>query len=257
MAEEAPAIRNKWLLIVAVALAVIVVILYNVHVSSVRREAQGEQVTVLEYNYSLSPGDVIKEKALGEKRIPRDIVRNMPNIVKASDKGVIKGRTVNRRVSKGDFVYHTHTTLDQRDLPSMAIEPQNMVAVPIAIDPRQAPGTILRVGDRVNILGRISLNKGKARTYRIVECVKVLGIGGRGLEETTGRGGAILAERGQRSYRSITVQLLPDESVKLSDVLANVLGSPRIEVRNPQANPPARAGIINPELSSLYQKSTK
>lgn len=257
MAEEAPAIRNKWLLIVAVALAVIVVILYNVHVSSVRREAHGEQVTVLVYNYSLSPGQVIKEKALSEKRIPKDIARNMPNIVKAWEKGVVKGRTVNRRVSKGDFVYHTHTTLDRRDLPSAGIEPQNMVAVPIAIDPRQAPGTILRVGDRVNILGRISLNRGQPRTYRIIECVKVLGIGGRGLEETKGRGGAVLAERGQRSYRSITIQVLPDESLKLSDVLANVLGSPRIEVRNPQASPPTGAGRVNPELSSLYQKSAR
>ena len=60
MDEQTPAVRNKGLLITALVLAVLVVVIYNWHVSKVRSEAEGETVRAVRARFAdLAPGDVV------------------------------------------------------------------------------------------------------------------------------------------------------------------------------------------------------
>ncbi len=49
MPEEAPQVRNKGLLLIAIILAIVVVVIYNVHVQNVRSSLQGQQIKLLQY----------------------------------------------------------------------------------------------------------------------------------------------------------------------------------------------------------------
>ncbi|HOF17401.1 MAG TPA: RcpC/CpaB family pilus assembly protein [Phycisphaerae bacterium] len=253
MEDKAPTIRNKWLLLTALALGAVVVILYNYHIAAVRMEARGDNVVVLRYTRLMNPGEKIAEKEIEEVEIPRWVARGMANVVEKKDKEAILDKNVNQRVSKGDYVYWTHTTRDDGTRPSTLIA-EGMVAFPVQINPLESPGTILRAGDRVTLIGRLNVEGQPEKSYVIVQAVKVLGVGGKGPEEVEGDPARRTAgDGGQRAYRSIMIEMLPDESVKLQDVLTHVKNNPRVLVRNPQAKIPADAGRVNPELAPLYE----
>ncbi|HUU60089.1 MAG TPA: hypothetical protein VMZ50_11140, partial [Phycisphaerae bacterium] len=122
-----------------------------------------------------------------------------------------------------------------------------------------------------SLIGIISLGSQPPQSYRIIESVRVFAIGGQGVKETvqTARGFKI-TDRGQRSYRSITVEVPPTESLVLNDVLSHVSGGVRVlllpsdykpggkpgqvskELRNLKAAPPRRyGGAIGPEAAGL------
>ncbi len=122
----------------------------------------------------------------------------------------------------------------------------------LEIDSSESLGDILRVGDRVNILAKLSIPGKGIGTYRIIEGVKVLAVGGQGLydEQSTKRARQFAAE-GLRSYRSVTIEIDPDVSLQLSNILSYCVGNIQLELRNPSQPLPAWAGKINPAHPEL------
>jgi|GEM_PF-1327323 len=265
MPEEAPKVQNKWLLVTALGLGLLVVILFNFYVSRVRAEARGETTVVFQYARTLSPGEEIRRKDLKPVAIPSWIASQLPNIVKGvrnaeggwdPEGGLISGERneknaqVNSVVSKDDFVYWTDTTKEARDMPSDKITP-GMVARAVPIDPRESPGEILRVGDRVRLSGRFALRGKGTRAYPILDGVRVLTVGGKYVSEDPSMA-RFSGNEGQRSYRSITVEVDEKEAMKLTDVVAQVVGDVVLEIRNRNAKMPPNAGKINPDLEPLW-----
>jgi len=252
--EEAPGVRNKWPLVAAVALAVIVAVIYNVHIRRVRLSARGQTVKVLRIVSDMDPGDEITRKDVIVQEVSTQLKAGLGKVVTIKNESELRavlGYRLNRPAKRDEFLRWTHITENQADSPSQRI-PIGMVGVTLDIEPRKGPGENLRVGDRINILGKISVNNGPVRFYRIIEGVKVLEVGGRGAGEKsyTGRPGRSVSE-GVRSYRSIEIEVDPDVSLQLKNVLSHVQGSIHIERRNPREKLSPGPPQINPELRGL------
>lgn len=262
MAEDRSMVRNKGMLAVAFVLAVLVVVLYNVQVRRVAEEARGTVVKVLVFRRSMKAGDEIDaKKDLEIKEIPRQVREPLGSVVDIKtpeDVSAMNGYILNQDVSKGAFLQWGHVLQDRDKGPSGGIR-SGFVGYSLQVDARAVPGDMLRVGDYVNLVGRISLQGRPLQSYRIVERIRVLAIGGRGVKEAvlTGKGRARKADQGQRSFRSITVELLPAESLILDNVVSHVVGDVRIEVLRPDSRADSKAGSINDKLRALTASSPK
>lgn len=249
--QQVPGIQNKRLLIVAAVLAAVVVIVYNVHIRQVRRAGRGRTIQLLRFQRDMELGEQITSKDLTVVPIDEVAAGNLGNVMGKEHLKFATQSIINQRVQKGQYLLWQHITQDEHSGPSRMIG-KGMVAVSIDMDPRVAPGDILRVGDRVNILARLSVGRGPLKTYRVVEGLRVLAVGGRGRKQMAAYGKSRRPfEEGLRSYRSITVEVFPDVSLQLENVLSHKVGSVRVELLNPAEKLSATAGQINPSLQNL------
>ena len=247
MAQEAPVVRNKGLLIAAVALGVLVIIIYNWQIRSARQAGVGETVLVVELRQNLTANTPIDRKAVEIRQLETHFVRSLGNVIVLEqgeqDLKDVVGRTVNQDVQRGEYLrWHQITGHPSARTASAAIE-EGMVAYPIAVDPVRSPGTILSVGDRVTILGKLRLKKeGKyepLQSYAIIERVPVLTIGGVARSSAVGLSRRGIGRAGMRTYRSIAVMVTPETARELDNVLTHVAGSLTVVVCSPE-DPPRR-----------------
>jgi len=245
--EQAPPIHNTRLLIIAIVLAVIVVAIYNLQLSRIRKAATEQTVKLLMFKTDLSPGRQIEARDFAGVPITEEAAKGLTNVVTAEKEGYIVGNRVTREVRAGKWVqWDDVVNLDIKP-PSSAITTK-MVTYDLPVD--RVPGNLLRVGDRINVLGMISLPNAPLKAYRIIEDLKVLTIGGQGMETSIGSARPVSSE-GLRSYRTITVEVSKPSSLELANALSHVQGSVWIELRNPEDSPPAGAGQVAQELRSL------
>jgi len=253
MAEEAPALQNKKLILVAVLLGVAVVVLYNIHISRIRRQVEGGKVKLLRVNRDIRAGEEVTAKDVDVVAVPENFADNLGAPIRAEERDVLP-YVVNRSLQKDQYLLWSHITGGDENRPSAAISDEK-VAVALELDPKLSPGDILRVGDRVNVLGYLPAKGGGYETYRIIKGVKVHTIGGVGRSEATGSGRASGGSVGRRSYDSVTIELPPDESIKLYNVLSHVRGGRVwLELLNPGSLPSDREEV-NPELPDLTAKA--
>lgn len=249
MAQEAPGIQNKWLLVIAAVLGLLVVVIFNVHINQVRNAAKGEPVRLVRFARDIEVGERVTRKDLEVVEVDQKLAAPLGNIVTEDQLNVADG-VMSQSALKGNWFMWSFVLQDNRSLPSRRISTGKR-AMTLDIDPTRAPGDILRPGDRVDVLGLLVVNN-EAKTYRIIEGLKVLGIGGRGLRESTlERSKTAVNDEGQRTYRSLTVEIEPEISPQLADVLSRVVGSIWVEVRNPDESPKSEWGRVDSRLQKL------
>jgi len=255
MAEEAPVVRNKGMLVVAFVLAAVVVVIYNWQAARIRSEARGETIYLLRFRRNMRAGeqlDVKKDLVIDERS--KQWEGRMGSVVvlaRPAQAGTVDKYYLNQYVRKGDYLRYNHIYHETKDLPSSNLT-TGMVGRSVPVDPRNVPGDRLRVGDHVSLFGIISLGKQTPESYRIIESVRVFAIGGQGLKETVStRKGLQLADRGQRSYRSIVIELSPSESLILNNVLSHVRGGVGVELLPPNYKPTSKPGQVSKELRNL------
>ena len=256
MAEQTPAIQSKRLLMVALVLAGIVVVIYNVHITQVRKAGRGKMIDLLQFRRDMDPGETVTKKDIHVKPVDRLVYRGMGNVVTEKDFDLVVGSVLNQSARKDDYVKYGHVTADEGGGPARKLG-EGMVAVSLEIDPRNALGDILRVYDRVNILARLSVNRKQLKTFRVIRAVRVMAVGGRGeYGRTTAEGGRTRIGRLPRSYRSITVEIAEKISLQLANVLSHKAGSIGIELCRSGQTVDATAGQIAPELKSLVDQAS-
>ena len=261
MAEQAPPARNKTLLLVALLLGGLAVVIYLFHIHQVRNASRGETKYVLVFRRTIPAGDAIEEKDLAIQRIETQYANSLGDVVAEGAEREVDGsrleavgRVVQQDVSRGQWLRWSHITGRSGKAPSYSIR-KGMEAFTLAIDPRTAPGTILSVDDRVVLIGKISVKGQPPKSYRIIEGVRVLAIGGVAgyAEKRTSRRGGLM-RRGQRSYRSLTVEVTPEIAEKLDAVLSHVQGSVRVTVLSPNSSGSTAAGDlkVHEDLQGLH-----
>ncbi|MBL7133383.1 MAG: hypothetical protein ISS78_04740 [Phycisphaerae bacterium] len=256
MAEQAPAIQSKRLLVVALVLAGIVVVIYNVHITQVRKAGRGKMIDLLQFRRDIDPGETVTKKDIRIVEVDRINYGSLGNVVTKKDFDLVVGSVLNQSGRKNEFVKYGHVTADEGGGPARKLG-EGMVAVSLEIDPRNALGDILRVYDRVNILARLSVNRQRLKTYRVIRAVRVMAVGGRGEHGSgTTAGTRIRMGRMPRSYRSITVEIPEKISLQLANVLSHRAGSIWIELCRSGRTVDAGAGQINPELKSLAEHAS-
>lgn len=247
MAEEQQASgQNLWLLLVSLGLGLIVVVIYNVHIYNVRREGRGQNVELLRVTRDIDPGEKLKEEDVEVRVLPKQYEGSLGNVLHKEDLEGYLGDSVNRRIQKGGFLLYDHMTGTDVSKPSSQIRLGN-VAITVPLDSKVVPGDILRTNDQVNILAMIG-EKGALKTYRILRGVRVLAIGGEGIDP-----GKVLKSDSRvkrlRTYRSITIELPEEVSIQLANVLTHVSGGCWVELR--PISERKEVARINPELSKL------
>jgi len=255
MPEEAPAVQNWRLLIVACVLGLVVMVVYNVHINKIKRGLDKEMITAFRYDRNLEAGDKVAEDDLIRFELTKETAESIGRLLEEDEKDTLAvNQTINRDVSKSDFAMTGHftTLLNSGIGPPL---PPDKVLITILIDSKKSVGRVLRIGNYVNILGMLPTKEGTSKTYRIIEKLKVVAIGG----QTDRGGGRSSAQTGVRSYSTITVEMKrkdPDVSLQWGNLQTYLRGSAFIEICSSQLrSPPGGAGTIAKELASFTTKA--
>lgn len=258
MPEEAPAVQNWRLLIVACVLGLVVMVVYNLHINKVRRGAQKEEIVAYRYERNMDAGDTVEDADLKQVKIRKDLADSIGRLLYETEKETlaVDGK-INRDVSKNDFVMAGHFGNAGNTGPVDNLR-EDEVAITIQVDTKRVPGSVLRIGNYVSILGMLP-DGDSYKTFRIIERLKVVAIGGQTERRASGRriGNA---EGGVRSYSSITVVVKRvednDVSLQWSNLETHLRGLAIIELC-PSKHAPRRgvAGKINDKLKSFTTKA--
>ena len=111
--------------------------------------------------------------------------------------------------------------------------PKDTVQVTIPVDNKRAPGRAPRIGDYVNILGMLPTKDGSHQTYRIMEWIRVVAIGGQADRRPASDGQSRTKKRDVRSYDTITVVMRrrdPDVSLQWGNLQTYLKGPAVIEI---------------------------
>lgn len=255
--EERTGVQNIWLLFIALGLGLVVVVIYNVHIYNVRKEGRGQSIYLLSVTRDMEKGEKIGQEDLAIRPVPKQYQGTLGNVVPEENLKYAVGSTVNDAIGKGQWLMWGHITDLGNTKPANSIAPGN-VAVGVSLDARKGvPGDILRPNDQVNILGVLSTQGTTLKYMRIIEGVRVLAVGGEGLNETKGGGRNIRATPPARSYRNITVELPKDVSLEFMNVLTHVSGECSIELRSARAAKSQTDLRINPMLKDLAAQPSK
>jgi Flp pilus assembly protein CpaB len=258
MPEEAPAVQNWRLLIVACVLGLVVMVVYNLHISKVRKGLEKEKVTVFRYERDIEVGETIAGEDLASEKISKDIADSIGRLLDKDEKDTMAvDRKIWRNVSKGEFVLMGHFTRS-KDSGSAESLKKNEVQITIPVDPKRIPGTVLRIGNYVNILGMLPMKSGTWQTKRIIEGLKVVAIGGQTDRSGTSRSGSGGAQSGVRSYNSITVVMLkdPDVSLQWGNLQTYLRGPAIIEICSSESLPKVGSrGRIALDLSEFTKQA--
>ena len=255
MAEESQASDStKWQLIVAIGLAILVVILFNLNQARILKAQKGETVELLIYARGLRVGDRVSTKDITVREISSRGAEGYGRVLrnKTADRDSIVGEFLSQDVRKGEYVQWAHVTGTEEGRPSSRIgEAALFISVPI--ESLTSPGSDMRPGDRINLLGRFNLG-GKVETVRVIENVRVLSAGGQGMSSLVSSGTGAKSSRTRSSYRSIGIEVPPEVSIQLQNLRTHLVGEYVVELRNPRDQILAdtdQPGTINDKLKEL------
>ena len=254
MADETPVVQNKGMLIVALVLGILVVLIYNWQIAQVREEIKGETVFLFRVRTDFKQGATLSMQDLEPYEVGKNIAESLGPVVSMTspeDRSIVAGYSINQPIRAGETLFWSHIDRKNDPPPSSRITP-GMVAKAIRL--QKAPGDILRPGDLVNLLGRFPM-RGILQPYRIIEGVKVVGVGGRTLKETPLPTGGWGTNEGLMSYREITIELTPEASLQMEMILAHVPLGLEIEVL-PHNALVTNGGVVNVELLRSLQNVT-
>lgn len=254
MAEQTQGIQNKWLLIIAVVLALVVVLLYNAHIHAIRSELEGKTVAVVQMAKDLPAGERITARHIKKAVIPKDSAEAYGKIMPWKYRDMLTehgGKVVYRTLRKDQYLLYDYIDDASGSRASQKLG-DGMVAIPIEFDRDQSLGDMLAPGDTVNLKGVFPTTGGTHKTYRILSDVRVMNVGGGGAMEGSGR-----SRRSPRTknYRRITIEVRPEVSLKLSNVLTHMIGDVQIELNQAGPGGVGEAGRINPQLELLASQA--
>lgn len=228
MTEEPTSGLQNWkLLVIALVLAVVAAIVYNIHINQIREAAKGHREGRLVYKRDIQFGEKITLADIEEVQVDTEFMARFDRVVTPEDRDTIIGKPVNQKVTKDHWLLWSNFQEDSGKKPSEFIK-DGTVAHTIDVNPQMTPGDMLRVGDRVNIHADLPENiTKKVKAITIIEGVKVLAIGGRTVADhpIAGRG-----ETNASSYRSLTVELPQNVALKLENVLKFRTGAPWVDL---------------------------
>ena len=254
MAEEKQGVQNMGLLLIAIALGVVVVIVYNVQIHRIREGMRGTTMRLLKFRGDMRAGDNIERSDVEVHEVEVQRPGEFGNVMPAKELDYVITQSLRKSVHKGEFVMWGHVLASGGEKASVDIKIP-MIAKTVPIDSATSPGTILSVGDRINLIGIFRVNQGKPRAYRILADVRVHSIGGMGPAQESTSAKPSRADKGMRSFKSVTLELTPAVSLQIENLQTHVLGEFTIEVRNPDERAPAAAGQVDPELESLASEA--
>ena len=253
MSNNAPGVQNKMLLVVAIVLAIVVVVAYNLHVSRIRASVTDVAGTKLRLLRDIQPGQKIKSDDLESVPVSSEQLKVLGEVVDADSTEAKDafGYPLNQAIPRGNWLRWDHLPQRGNDGPAANIRP-GFVERSFPIDERMVPGDILRVGGRINMLAELPDGKGGFSTMRVVEGLRVHAVGGQGQTPEAVGGLSQAGASGRQSYRTIGVEVSKDVSMQLQNIMTHARrGVFQIEVVNPRDPVSAEAGQITKDTKQF------
>ncbi len=248
MAEEV--VRSKKLLVVALIMGVAAVALFYLYTSYKEQRLRGDEVRVLKWARDIDRGEEITGADVVDVPLSKRALGQVEGVMQLDDRDslIAPGTVVNRRVRKNDFVRFKDVLETLSGRPSENIT-TGMVAFTLAVDPYHTPGDLLRVNDRVDVIGLVSI-RGKPETHMLIQNLRVLVIGGSSVnpDEQIGGGTGRRAVKSMRVYRSVTVEVSPEVAVQLAGLMPRIQGKLFLVVRKPTDTKARYDNKLNPEI---------
>lgn len=247
MAEEV--VRSKKLLVVALIMGVTAVALFYLYTVYQEQRRRGEEVRVLKWARDIDRGEEITNADVVDVRISKQGLGQVEGVMQLADRDslIAPGTVVNRRVRKNDFVRFKDVLETFSGRPSENIT-SGMVAFTLSVDPYHTPGDLLRVNDRVDVIGLVSI-RGKPETHMLIQNLRVLVIGGSSVNPDDQIGGSgPRARKGMRVYRSVTIEVIPEVAVQLAGLMPRIQGKLFLVVRKPTDTKATYDNKLNPEI---------
>jgi len=202
MAEQAPGVKNKKLLLVSLVLGVLVVLIYNVHINRVRKAGEGNRVMLLKAPPGgLKAGRSVSLKELDKVWVSEDIAKALGSVIwirKPEDFDSYKDWKLSQSVEENQLLRHDHYGIVETVSPTQRIA-EGMEVCPLTIDPPLSKDEMeyIHPGARVSVIGEFGDGR-STKHYRIIEGVRVR----------------------TRTNRVIWVEVAPDVALMLADLTA-------------------------------------
>ena len=236
------------LVLVSLALAMAAVIVTNVYIAQIKRKVEGESFVVYRLTRSVKPDHKLAVQDVSEVPVPEQYHESFRGFI---TKGELEGRvgdTIKRSAGAGEFLsYSLFTTPDTvSDATQITLE-NRLVSLPV--NSRTIPG-MLRPGMYVDIEAPFDMGGAIPTVMTVKERVKILAMG------TSVEGDEAGASRGYGSFRTITIELSPEEATQMSMIKLAASGDFELQVRNPADTqmPKIKSGLINPAVRELVEK---
>jgi len=188
MAKQQYEIQNKRMLVVAAILALVVVVLWNLHVHQIRQENEEDMVSVYELTKDLHTGEAVLPENLRTTRISARLVpvgnEDLGNVVLATDS--VAGLHVTEDVAAGRILKWSYLEAGQSAKGESIVPPTGFRLMPIGVDSDTCPPD-LAVGDYVDLWASRPSGKGQPDVVRVMERVLVKSINGAGRSGTSSR----------------------------------------------------------------------
>lgn len=237
---------NKKLLLISLLLGVVAVGLFYFYDSIQEKRIRGEIIEVLRWRQNMKAGDRIDSRSVEVLPISAGSA-SLDGVAREGDLAtVVVNGTLVKNVEKNHFVFYTEILGHRGGRPSQKIAKRSR-AFPLSVDPKYSVGALLSQGDRVDVLGVLSIGGKPPKTYTLIENLKVLGIGGRSKSPDEDFE-ADWKPTGVRVYRTVSVEVTPQVGEQLADLLARVRGRILLLVRNPEDTDAKFNERINPAV---------
>ena len=229
-AEKAPATGlNRTVFITAVVLAVLAVIIVNVWMRAEASRRERGRISVVEAKRRLERGRILTRDDVRIVKIgplEPDVARQY--VKEDQLAGIIEGRRpLIRPVEKNERLLWSHFTAEAGEsFPDLV--PRGYRALPLPVDPKTSPGTLLRPGIYVDVLATVPAERSTGRpaqTVTLLGRVLVVAVGGRTLHDPPPR---------RPTYSTVTLQVKPEQAEKLLTINSYLRSGVTLVMRNSQ-----------------------
>ena len=243
---------NVKLVFVALGVAVLAVVLVNVYIQIERSERREKQITIYRLNRSVRPGDKFKLKDVTAYQVGQSYQKAFGDAALLGEAAENKeGDRFKRSAASGGLLTYRLFT-DPADEDPAIMPRSGFRHIPISVNSRQAPGA-LRPGDFVDIEAPFKAGASMAQVIPIMERVRVIAVGRHTLREEAGAGQG----RAVRSFRSITIEVEPQDATLISMIEKLAVGEFELHLRAPGDNDFPKIGRpgINPRVTRLLEEA--
>lgn len=236
------------LVVIALIIAAAAVVLVNVYIGVLRKQAQTSAFTVYRLKQSVRPGDKLTDRHVEAVAVPEDFQSAFSNAVDPTGLETRLGEIFRRPADRADVLtYDLFLDPDENELDRRISRDMRLVALPV--NPRRLPAT-LRPGMFVDIEAPFP-STGVPNVLPVMERVRVMAVGSHSvIDEATSEGKARLG-----SYSTISIEVTPSQATQLSKIAKAVTGDFEIQLRNPgdHSTPKIPTGGLNPEVLQLIE----
>lgn len=252
-----PQAGSTKLVIIALVIALVVVVLTNIYIETVRRQVNETAFEVYVLTRNVQPGDTLQQRDIQAQLVPQRFKDSFDRLQvvdrQAMSLHVDQRDTIQRPARTGDLVRSQLFRTPGLDDRALEVESgKRLIALPV--NSASLPG-VLQQGMYVDIEAPFFTGGSQPEVLTIMERVQIIALGTHSFSEFDTDAPS---RSSSRSYRTITIEVTPQEATDLAMILQLASGPFHLWIRNPNdtARPKLSKDGINARVLELVDRAT-